>query len=213
MIARIGQYESDESPHCYVHGYVSARLFKSPLSSSGANSGKDGLPVCICATTVDGIVLALTPFNHNYTYRSSILHGHATLVPPDSAENLWAMQLLTDGVCPQRWDNCRTPPDKAEITATRILKVRIDSASAKVNDSGVKDDKKDLVRSDVTERTWTGVLPVSQTIGEAVPHVDNKVANVPGYIEQFRKEFNERGSKSDGGSGGLWGKIKGGGLW
>ncbi len=44
------------------------------------NGSADGLPVCIAASHVDGIVLALTPNSHSYNYRSAILFGHATIV-------------------------------------------------------------------------------------------------------------------------------------
>lgn len=61
------------------------------------------------ATHVDGLVLALTPNNHSYNYRSAILHGYATQVN-QLEEKLWAMEKITNGVLPDRWDNCRVPP-------------------------------------------------------------------------------------------------------
>lgn len=39
----------------YLHGHAASRLFKSP--------GQDKIPVCVAATTMQGIVLALTVSN------------------------------------------------------------------------------------------------------------------------------------------------------
>ena len=50
------------------------------------------------------LVLSLTPFSHSYNYRSVVLFGHATLVT-DAEEKLWAMQLITNSVVPDRWDS------------------------------------------------------------------------------------------------------------
>lgn len=212
MIARIGQFPGDTEAHAYVHGYVTARLFK----SGGGDDGTGELPVCLCATKIDALVLAITPFNHNYNYRSAILHGRARLLDPatDEAENLFAMRLITDGVCPDRWDNSRTPPDKTEITATRILKVTIESASAKVYDAGVKNDRKDLIREDVTGKVWNGIVPVYEVLGTPVPSKDNKVEQVPEHVEVYRKEFNKRAEEEEAGkkSGGLLSRLTGA-LW
>lgn len=199
MVARIGQFPTSETPACYVHGYVSSRLFK--LSPSSAQS--EGVPICIAATKVVNLVLALTPFNHSYDYRSAVIHGRATLLDPiqDSEENIWAMQLITDGIVPQRWDNSRTPPDDAEIKSTRILKVHIESASAKIRDTGVKDDKKDLKRPEVTDKVWTGVIPYVETLGTPIPNQTNRVKNVPAYILDHIREHNGRAGVVDAGDG------------
>ena len=207
MIARIGTFHpastspelgSEPEPAVYIHGYVSARLFKPKTSST--HDAESGLPVCIAATKIVNLVLALTPFNHSYDYRSAIVHGHATLLDPktDEEEVLFAMRLITDGIVPDRWDNCRTPPDAGEIAATRILKVRIDSASAKIRDSGVKDDKKDLGNAEVTGKVWTGTIPYVEMLGEPVPAGTNKVMQVPEYLTEFVGGTNERAIAASG---------------
>lgn len=64
---------------------------------------------CDKATHVDGLVLALTPNNHSYNYRSAVLHGYATQVT-QTEEKVWAMERITNGVVPDRWENTRVPP-------------------------------------------------------------------------------------------------------
>ncbi|CAD6451387.1 ca84e27b-45c9-41fc-8021-de7600c3dcf5 [Sclerotinia trifoliorum] len=198
MIARVGQFPGDENPACYVHGYVSTRLFK-----VGQKTGQsDGIPMCIAATKVVNLVLALTPFNHSYDYRSAIIHGRATLLDPNenTEENIWAMKLITDGIVPERWDNSRVPPDKGEITSTRILKVHIESASAKIRDSGVKDDKKDLNNPEVRGKIWTGVIPYVETLGTPIPNETNMVTTVPAYITEHIKEHNKKAGGGEAGN-------------
>lgn len=131
----------------------------SPSPSASSTGELDELRVCIAATHVDGLVLALSPFSHSYNYRSAVLQGTATVVS-DVDEKLWAMTLLTNGVLPQRWENSRNPPTSAEMQSTRILKVRVLTASAKVRAEGPHDERSDVRDEELVRRVWTGVVPV-----------------------------------------------------
>lgn len=169
----------------YLHGSSAARL--SRLTGASA----EGLKVCISATKLDGYVLALTPFNHSCNYRSAVIFGHAHLVK-DESEILYAMELITNTMIPGRWDNSRTPPTKSEITATGILKVTIESASAKVRTGMPHDDRKDAKDESLTARVWTGVVPVSETLVDPVASPENRVERLPGYIDGWVKQANAR---------------------
>ncbi|KAF2135269.1 uncharacterized protein K452DRAFT_323148 [Aplosporella prunicola CBS 121167] len=187
MIAQIGHFpdSQDDAPSCYLHGYVSSRLMK--LGADGTSSS--GVPVCVAATKVDGFLLALTPFNHSYNYRSVMLQGTATIVD-DDAEKMWAMELITDSVVPGRWANTRVPPDKPEITSTRVMKVRIERASAKIHTGNAKSDRKDLKNEEVVNGVWTGVVPVWETFGTPIPSPDNRVKDIPAHVADFVKNEN-----------------------
>ncbi|RPA81953.1 hypothetical protein BJ508DRAFT_361565 [Ascobolus immersus RN42] len=174
----------------YLHGHVAARLMRLPTTTEGAQ----GIPVCVSATHLDGYVLALTPFAHSMNYRSVVLHGYATAVT-DPDEKMWALTLITDGVIPTRWDNSRTPPTDAEMKSTTVLKVTVASASAKVRDYGVGDERRDLKDEDVMNRVWSGVLPTYLHVGEPVPGENNRVQKVPAYIEEWRKRVNGEGER------------------
>ena len=147
-------------------------------------ASEKGLPVCIEATKVDGLILAHTPFSHSYNYRSAVLHGYATLVE-DQEEKLWAMQKITDSVIPNRWENARIPPTPAEMSSTNVLRVKVIDASAKVRLAGVMSEKKDLEDPEVTGKVWTGIVPVQELFGEPVAAYHNKVENVPEYLSSF----------------------------
>lgn len=216
MIARVGTFPSgDGEPAVYVHGYVSARMFR-PTTGRPEPATQDhdeGFPVCIAATKIDNLVLALTPFNHSYDYRSAVVHGRATLLDPGSKtdpknreEIIYAMRLITDGMVQGRWEGSRVPPDEGEIASTRILKVQIQSASAKIRDSGVKDDAKDVKSDETRSRVWTGVIPYIEMLGTPTPAETNEVRDVPAYIEEHVRGHNERAGASSV-SGGFVSKV------
>jgi uncharacterized protein len=166
----------------YLHGYVSSRIMN--LSSSSK-----GLPVCICASKVDGLVLSQTPYSHNYNYRSAVLFGHAKLVE-DTEEKLWAMELITNSVVPSRWSHTRVPPIPAEMQSTRILKVVIESGSAKIREGVPEDSGADMGDRGTVERVWTGVLPLYERFGEPVPGPYNVVGEVPEHVVSYREVVN-----------------------
>lgn len=138
MIGKMGSFENPsaklhEAMDCYLRGSISSRIMK--LSKDAVARGEEGWSICITATRVDGYVLAVTPFHHSYNFRSAVLHGHAEVVE-DDAERLYAMELITDSIVPERWQNTGTPPNKVELQSTHILKVKVYAASAKLR-SGV----------------------------------------------------------------------------
>jgi nitroimidazol reductase NimA-like FMN-containing flavoprotein (pyridoxamine 5'-phosphate oxidase superfamily) len=192
MIGQIQQFPEDDEPHVYLHGYVSSRLMN--LADAAIKRGEEGLSLCIAATKVDGFVLTLTPNSHNYNYRSAVIHGFGSIVSRE-AEKIWAMEVITNSVVPERYANTRIPPDNAEMQSTRILKVRIASASGKVREGVPNDEKKDLQRGDVLDKVWTGVIPLYETYGEPQAGPYNGVKEVPEHVEGFvlsQNEVNER---------------------
>lgn len=191
MIGQMGSFaypsaDLHDPLDCYLHGYVSSRVMKTAQSGEG-----QGLPISIAATIVDGLVLSLTPNSHSYNYRSAVLFGYAKLVTEDE-EKRWAMKLITESVLTRRWDNTRVPPDRAEMSSTSILRVKVVSGSGKIRDGGPADDKKDLEKEDVTDRVWTGVVPVWQTMGEPIASKENRVRGVPEHITDFVETENQK---------------------
>lgn len=184
MIGCMSGREADDSsspPVLYLHGYISSRIMKT-----------EGLPVCVAATLLDGLVLALTPYNSSCNYRSAVVFGKAYLVADDD-ERLYAMERITNNIMPDRWANSRTPPTKAEMQSTGILRVEIESGSAKSRAGGPGEDRKDLKDLEMRERVWTGVIPTALQWGEPVAAEGNKVAKVPEQMEKWRKGVNAEG--------------------
>ncbi|KAF3095865.1 hypothetical protein TWF569_009900 [Orbilia oligospora] len=189
MIGKLGSFENpsadlSEPLDLYLHGYVSSRIMNLARSSTKENSS---LKVCVCATKVDGLVLSLTPNSHSMNYRSSVVFGTVSLVT-ELDEKLYAMKLITDGVLAGRYEKTRVPPDGAEMSSTQILRVSIESASAKVRAGEPGDYDKDLKQEELLDRVWTGVIPMYTTYGEPQPSNYNRVKEVPEYISNYVKD-------------------------
>lgn len=199
----------------YLHGHISSRMFQRAKScpSSSLDStqqqqqqqqaqkeeeeeedeeSRDGLPISIAASFLDGLVLSLTPFHNSCNYRSAVVYGYASLVT-DEAEALWAMHKITEKMLPGRWDASRVPPTDAEVKSTGVMRVRIVSASAKIRTGGPSEDRNDLKNQELAQRTWTGVVPYWGMWGEPVPGAQNGCEEVQGYIEGWRVGENTRG--------------------
>ncbi|KAK7431016.1 hypothetical protein QQZ08_002546 [Neonectria magnoliae] len=196
MIGQMGSFDRPSADvgdplELYLHGYVSSRMMNTCKNSGNGDvdgGEQEGMPVCVSASHIDGLVLTLASYSHNYNYRSTVLFGYATHVK-DDAEKLYAMELITNSVVPDRWRHTRLPPTKAEIQSTGILKVRITSGSAKISAGQAHDDKTDMGNEAMLDSTWTGVLPIHQTMGEPMPSSYNRV-DVPSYVSEFVGDFN-----------------------
>ncbi|KAK3947144.1 aromatic prenyltransferase [Pseudoneurospora amorphoporcata] len=199
VLPMIGQMGSFSRPSAdlgdvldlYLHGYVSSRLMNlARTSPSGEEGEEEGIPLTLTATLLDGYVLSLTPNSHSYNYRSAVLFGYATPVV-DPAEKLWAMELVTNSVVPQRYQNTRTPPNNAEMQSTSILRVKIKAGSAKIRSGEPHDDRADMNDEELRQKAWVGVVPAWLQFGEPVAGGYNRVDKVPRYLDEWRVEGNE----------------------
>lgn len=152
----------------YFHGSVGSTYMRELAG--------EGNPVCICATLIDGLVLARSAFHHSVNYRSVVVFGVAEKVT-DEKEQYHALEAFTNKMQPGRWDDVRKPTS-GEWKATMVLSVDIGEASAKVRTGPPKDDEVDYV-SDI----WAGVVPLQIKRQPPVPDplLKEGVA-VPGYL-------------------------------
>jgi hypothetical protein len=134
-------------------------------------------------------VLSLTPFHNSCNYRSAVIFGHGTIVE-DAEEIQYALHLITNNSIPERWERSRNPPTKSEITATGVLKVRIETASAKTRSGGPNDEKFDLENAQVADTTWIGVVPTYTMLGEPIEGESNNVKQVPEYLADWVADVN-----------------------
>jgi nitroimidazol reductase NimA-like FMN-containing flavoprotein (pyridoxamine 5'-phosphate oxidase superfamily) len=140
---------------------------------------RDGVPVCVTATIVDGLVLARSVFHHSMNYRSVVALGVASEI--EGTEKLRALRAIAEHVAPGRWDDVRSPSEK-ELRATSVLRLPLDRVSAKVRTGPPKDDEEDL---DLP--VWAGVLPLRTMALE--PVADERAAGrtPPAYLWRERK--------------------------
>ena len=101
------------------------------------------------------------------------------------------MRLVTNRVLEGRWEEMRTPPERAEMASTAILRVKIVNGTGKIRSGGPNDEKKDAEREDITSKTFTGVLPVYEVIGDPVLGGAGKVLHEPQHVFEYRRRVNE----------------------
>jgi nitroimidazol reductase NimA-like FMN-containing flavoprotein (pyridoxamine 5'-phosphate oxidase superfamily) len=136
----------------YIHGSAASRMLRQM---------KEGLPVCVTVTLLDGLVLARSVFNHSMNYRSVVILGTAALVG-DPEEKLEALRLLSEHILPGRWEDSRKPNER-ELKQTSVLRVAIEEFSAKVRTGPPVDDEEDY-----SFPTWAGVVPLEMTAGQPI---------------------------------------------
>lgn len=155
----------------YMHGSTGS----TPMLA--AKDAPDGLPVCVTATLVDGLVLTRSAMHHSLNYRSVVVIGEAHLVD-DRAEKLRAMRALLDHIRPGRAADCRLP-NARELAATAVLALDLVEVSAKVRTGGPVDDPEDAALPH-----WAGVVPLSLTPGPPAPAADlDPETQLPPYLE------------------------------
>jgi len=161
-----------QDANLYIHGSAASRMLRQM---------KEGVPVCITVTLLDGLVLARSVFNHSMNYRSVVVLGKATLVD-DPKEKLEGLKVLSDHILPGRWDDSRQPNEQ-ELKATSLLRVPIEEFSAKVRTGPPIDDGEDM-----NFPTWAGVLPLGTKAGVPIsdPQLDAAVG-IPVYLRSYSR--------------------------
>lgn len=137
-----------EGETLFLHGARKARIIRL-LEKTGH--------VCVNVTLLDGIVYARSAFNSSMNYRSVTIFGTPQLVDDDD-EKLHAMRVISEHTMPGRWDELRAPLER-EIKMTGVIRVAIESASAKTT-SGMPNDEDD----DYAIPIWAGVLPIENRL-------------------------------------------------
>lgn len=166
-----------------THARVDETLYLHGSTGSGPvlAAGPAGLPVCVTATLVDGLVLARSALHHSMAYRSVVVIGSARLVD-DEVEKRLALAALLDHVAPGRAADTR-PPNRRELAATAVLALDLVEVSAKIRAGGPADDAEDLALPH-----WAGVVPLSLVAGRPEPAADlDPAVALPSYLESYRR--------------------------
>jgi hypothetical protein len=99
--------------------------------------------------------------HHSVNYRSVVVYGEAVAV--EDAEKAAALEAFSDRLLPGRWAEAR-PPTASEPKATSILRLPLDTASAKIRSGPPKDEEADYALP-----VWAGVIPLELVAGEPEP--------------------------------------------
>jgi nitroimidazol reductase NimA-like FMN-containing flavoprotein (pyridoxamine 5'-phosphate oxidase superfamily) len=143
-----------------LHGSTGGGLLREAAS---------GAPVAVAVTVVDGLVVADSLFESSANYRSAVVFGRCSVVPPEG--RLEALRALSERLLPGRWAEVR-PPTAKELAATLVLEMSLEHASVKVRTGPPSpfDATADPPPPDVP--LWWGVVPLAQTPGEPVTAPD-----------------------------------------
>ena len=164
MYARLGD-------SIYIHGSPASRM----LTSSG------GADVCLTVTILDGLVMARSAFTHSMNYRSVVVTGRAVDVV-DPEEKGIAFKALLDHVCPGRWEDSRQP-NANELNSTKVLRLPLETASAKLRTGGPKDAEADLELG-----YWAGEIPIHAVALKPVDSADLREGiRPPEYATGYRR--------------------------
>jgi uncharacterized protein len=154
----------------YIHGSAASRMLRQM---------KEGVPVCVTVTLLDGLVLARSIFNHSMNYRSVVVLGKATLVD-DPEEKLAALIVLSEHIIPGRWADSRQPNER-ELKATSVLRLPIEEFSAKVRQGPAIDDEPDYAFP-----TWAGVVPLEMVAGKPIDDARlMEGQKIPAYAQHY----------------------------
>jgi nitroimidazol reductase NimA-like FMN-containing flavoprotein (pyridoxamine 5'-phosphate oxidase superfamily) len=153
-----------------LHGSAKSRLLEQM---------SQGAPVCVTVTLVDGLVLARSTFHHSINYRSVVLYGRPIGIE-DPSEKAEALEAVVEHLVPGRSREAR-PADAGELLATRVVRLPIEEASAKIRVGPPIDETSDLAME-----IWAGVLPFEKRPGEPIRDEHTKAGiPVPEYVRNY----------------------------
>jgi uncharacterized protein len=160
-----------EGDHLYLHGSAASQMLDTARRA----------PVCVTVTLMDGIVLTRSAFHHSVNYRSVVLLGEPEEVA-DPREKELRLRSFMESLMPGRWDRLR-PVKPKELKATRLLRMPIEEASAKIRSGPPADDKADL-----TWPAWGGIIPLAIHAGDSQPDEIAAESGLPApELRKFRK--------------------------
>ena len=142
--ARIGE-------DLYLHGAAGNHMLRA----------LEGAEVCVTVTLVDELVLSRSAFHHSMNYRSVVAYGRAELVTDDDEKD-GALRAVVDHMVAGRSEQCRRPTVE-ERRATRVIRLSLHEASAKVRTGPAIEEPGDLALS-----YFGGVVPLTLVRGAPI---------------------------------------------
>src|SRR5438045_494468 len=137
----------------YWHGSSASRMLRAQ---------REGIPVCLTVSHVDGLVLARCAFRHSLNYRAVMAFGTAHVVE-DESEKEAGLNAFIERLYPGRTALMR-PIAAQELKATMLLGMAIEEVSAKIRDDGPLD-----LDIDHGADCWAGIVPIAQLVGMPIP--------------------------------------------
>ena len=160
-----------EGDTIYWHGSSASRMLRQSANHQ----------VCVSVMLFDGMVMARSAFRHSMNYRSVVIYGQFVTVDAEKDKKI-AMAAFLEHVSPGRNAVAR-PPNAAELAGTRILRIPLAEAVAKIRNWGVEDNADDL-----NLPVWAGVIPLTLQAGTAQPEAGSAGYPVPSLPKSLQSE-------------------------
>jgi nitroimidazol reductase NimA-like FMN-containing flavoprotein (pyridoxamine 5'-phosphate oxidase superfamily)/GNAT superfamily N-acetyltransferase len=141
----------------YLHGAKANRALLALCAAERAS---------VTFTLLDGLVFARTAFHHSMNYRSAVVLGRASEVV-DLDEKRLALHALVEHIAPGRMRELSSP-SAGELSATLVVRIDIEEASAKQRAGDPVDTPRDL-----TLDVWAGTVPL--TLAPGTPRADGQL--------------------------------------
>jgi nitroimidazol reductase NimA-like FMN-containing flavoprotein (pyridoxamine 5'-phosphate oxidase superfamily) len=184
FVCHVG-YTFDDHPYVTATSYWREGdriLWHGSSASRMLRTVKNGVPVCVNVSLIDGLVLARSGFHSSINYRSVMLFGTARALS-DEQEKLHALEAFSERITPGRWAELR-PASAKELKATTVLSMPIEEAVAKERDGPPEDDEEDYDLN-----IWAGEVPLRLVAGSLKPDPRLKSGvDRPDYLENFELE-------------------------
>ncbi len=135
-----------EDDKIYLHGSNANRMLLSLIEAK---------KMSMTVMHLDALVLARSGLHHSVNYRSATLFGTVKRIE-EPIEKTKALLCFMEHMMKGRWDGVR-PMTEKEIDRTLVVEMVIETASAKIRDTGVADEPEDY-KLDV----WAGLMPIKQ---------------------------------------------------
>lgn len=147
-----------------------------------------GTPVCLTVTHLLGLKYARSLFDSSMRYRCAVVHGVASVVPPDDKES--ALLTLSEHLMPGRPAEVR-PMTARELAATMVLRLPLAEASVKDNaGSAVEEDDDGEDRS-----VWAGTLPLRVVAGDPVTSAQTRPSTaIPASVRRAAERIAASGT-------------------
>lgn len=141
-----------DGDYLYIHGATNSRMAQALLAAECA----------VSITHLDGLVLARSAFNHSMNFRSAVIYGRFEAVDDPAAKAI-AFRKFVEHVSPGRSALVRAP-SPAELAGTRLLRIALAEAAAKIRNWGGED-----AEADLDSPVWAGVIPLFLRAGDFQP--------------------------------------------
>jgi len=157
----------------YIHGSTANRMLLSILEMKETS---------ITVMHLDGLVLARSGLHHSVNYRSVTLFGSLKKVEKD-ADKTKILEWIVNQMVPNHWDSLR-PMYQKELDRTIVVEFTIETASAKIRETGVADEPEDYELP-----IWAGIVPIKQVAeypiaDEGLPQKMEIPKHIIDYYEQ-----------------------------